>query len=1118
MGISSSASPSSKGIEEQALKPTESSRKFIAIVAVVMLISATMVTAFYWYSTTFEVEEALSSTDVKRITEDVVWKGKDRVLERPIIVTNGASLRIQDCYLKVLLEDLFLWNLTWFTVEDGGTLVLKDSTLEVIIDERLDDAVYIGHLSTTVWDPDGRIPYISRIVNLVGTDDPILGFDVAWRGDVPRLMVVGQKGIGTDLGLLATFEYEDLSYGEWTHHEVGLKDLRDHIARIAIAPMKPKMDALMISNVTITDGGKRLPWDLLRTGDPIDDGWDTGGPGEVLSFEDEMKSWSLWPALIESYSVVRIDGSNILAPAGMPRWIKALVDWEQVIMPDNGILKNIDVVSRGCQIEINSGKLTVERSEIVHVPVIAWSSEVDILSTTVIGDANDVTLDECEGNIVDSDFIAVAPRGWRPFSYGHKFEGQYLWSLSLEGNLNGGIITVDHCTFEGAEIAIVAKDVNIGLFESGFSKVQQVGIWDNRADWKGGWSGTYDGLTFNDVEGFRYLRTSDKLLEFFGPSKPSDNDWGNYDGEGELLNDIDHQWPDIGLVLAEWDHAVLYMPVMLVMDDGTLENVDSVDVLISVDWAWYKVITIHSSDTTVDVWLTRDDEPSGPDPNYGPGLFHAFGSSFIQSNITGNVVLTVSLYNWTLSNRGFYKDLLVNVTMDGVLLGTYDAMEDIAREEYDLTREFDIPLSPGRNSINITLHGSNNTTVEPVLIDFENKTILRHTTTSDDGPLVESISHRIQPILIDPDVSVVLTDVRPYEYVSGDYVISRLWFILSNGCSVVLRSADYDQPDFIDLFAYGNGSIQLEDFSTRLLTLNSEDTHITLKDLTVNHSITSYTLTDVDLLIDNCTITLPGWEIYISTLDSRTVICNTTFRSPKPTDYIWELQGNSSIEVRDSTFVDVTFRPSPRLVWRYNVTVDVHGCTFQGRCSFLALTNPHYKDYGTFPRTFVEGTFVVNVGTNDFIGKNTGIVGFPEQIRALDGDNRMLEGSVVLAQFKACVTVEMPGSWREYIPIFMDAARGMDKTFMGRSYEEGEDPWVLIDVTDDPSIRVEPTHAWVMIRKGDDREEVVVGFFEVPISNVTTVLTPPQWNYLDNIFPSFLQSLGEFSNDNGSRW
>ena len=75
------------------------------------------------------------------ISEDTTWTQRTDPLDQPVVIQEGVTLHIENSDISVDLLDLVFWQRPAFRVRAGGALEVDGSTLQVVQDDEVDNAV-----------------------------------------------------------------------------------------------------------------------------------------------------------------------------------------------------------------------------------------------------------------------------------------------------------------------------------------------------------------------------------------------------------------------------------------------------------------------------------------------------------------------------------------------------------------------------------------------------------------------------------------------------------------------------------------------------------------------------------------------------------------------------------------------------------------------------------------------------------------------------------------------------------------------------------------------------------------------------------------------------------------
>jgi hypothetical protein len=1091
-----------------------SRNKVISLIITIIIIFSVIIGSNYHFESQVHTP---NGEDPNNITGYIELNGVTKTVKSPITVQQGGTLRLIDCHLRVLLEDLIFWNQSAFTIEHGGALDIESSRVEIVMHRNLNNALY----SSKDNDIFHRPPYLTRVVNLADATDPILSFDVSWRGDAPRLVVMGQESNISELELLDWFAYEGTSYGEWHHHEVSLGELGDEVVGVAISPITNSMDAIFISNIFITDSGRELKGDYFPTGNAIKDGWDMDSGIVFQSFQTILKRYSKWPGLIHCSGETTVRDSEIVASANLSRWIEFdIVDDDEYILTKSGHISNHQIASKGGHIEMNGDRFIVEDSRVSYVPILASTTDITILNSTIEGNADQVTLSRCSGIIAGTDITSDNIGQNQPFHYENTFEGQYLWDLSVEGTFEDKSLEISDCHLIGSDVALDLDNSRISLTDCEFHRFKQLAIWDHESSGIGEWTALNKSCKFADGGGPVYIRTQTCQVEFDGANKPTnrslyDGGWGWFDSYPMGL------LREINLLDVYWGGATILLPTFFVDKNRTPIEIVKITVILGTYWGGWERIDVSSGSRTEQLWFTgKNLEYSETYWNEETDLVHALGMEFDEGGKAGELLLNISVYPWSLNELGLNRSLQVEVFLDEVAIGRFNVSSDGIFIEYAYHLNKLIPIQPGLNNLRLKLWGLPEGEENVTLYQNVTEEIYRITQSASSAIVREYIRNPSGPLIIDPGVVLDISGFSPIRYYEESYSFWSLSIITFNESRISLHGSEDEVPDFLEISKKGFGNLQLEGFVCKYFDFDVQSGSVSLANLTITNGILMYGSKEADITIDRCDVSFNPWDQYSAVENSSVSIRNSTFKSPEPMRYTLELKLEGTLEVIDCEFVNVTFGPGPWYYRSFNVSIFISGCTFRGRSAFCALSNPHYFPDIIFPKVFSNGTLNGMVEGNCFLGDGTGIVGNIEQIRLMVGDNQYEQGAKVLAHYE--IPLSDPD---QYIPyrwyvVYMDDARGLDMAFMGRFYDPEYDHIGFIDVIDNPTQAAKPQTVWAMIRDNTWKGEVI-SFALVDTTlgfNISKV--PSRWGLINSWthLNSAIHELMEHLDEDEDKW
>ncbi len=266
-------------------------------------------------------------SEPQEVSADEVWTGRTGLLEAPVSVAAGATLRLVDCDIQVRLEDMVFWHRPALHVSQGAGLELEGTNLSIVRSEEMERAIVGG-----IWMDENLVPHLARIVNLTDAADPILHMDVCWRGGPVDLSVGVQTDPEGELDIIATIEADDppKEAGEqtpWQSFEVDLGEYAGGTPHVVVfTPTQPE-GLVFIGNLRVLDGGSVPPGDAFPTGHPLGDGWSGSGfldigefmLGRTVLYPYNMDIEDEWNGLVVAQGNLSITDSTLSAPDGLTR-------------------------------------------------------------------------------------------------------------------------------------------------------------------------------------------------------------------------------------------------------------------------------------------------------------------------------------------------------------------------------------------------------------------------------------------------------------------------------------------------------------------------------------------------------------------------------------------------------------------------------------------------------------------------------------------------------------------------------------------------------------------------------------------------------------------------------
>ncbi|NIS11253.1 MAG: hypothetical protein GWN18_04280, partial [Thermoplasmata archaeon] len=464
-------------------------------------------------------DDWLVPEEPEQLEQDVTWEGQDMFIERPLVLAPNIDLSIRDSDLRIHLEDLMFWLQPAIRVDNGASLDIRDSTIEVYQDPRLAASVVGGAYQR----PDHHVPYIARVVNLDEAVDPVFHMDVQWLGNGTPVAVGVIPAGGTELVLLDTFTPDEGSSERWHHIQVELADYAGTRPWVVTWFYSYPDAPIFIGNLSVMEGGEWPPGDMFPTGHPMKDGWFASRFSDLPSLQRatfERGRWygleRSWQPLIESEGDVMISGSSIIEPPGMGRKASGDIHKEDI---DPETMMSIDQVGgHGGHIKMVGGSLRLTDSELVNVPVTGLNTSLYAEGSTFRGDHDLVSLHRPDGTFTECDFVTDPLSPDNPFN---AYSYRYLWALGIEGGSDDGALEISDNLFSGSHIAIDLSHASVNIEGNTFSHIKGMSIWDHASeglDW--GWLSAHN--TFEDHARNIYLKSTVTDVEFVHPDNETE--------------------------------------------------------------------------------------------------------------------------------------------------------------------------------------------------------------------------------------------------------------------------------------------------------------------------------------------------------------------------------------------------------------------------------------------------------------------------------------------------------------------------------------------------------------------------------------------------------------------
>jgi hypothetical protein len=410
-----------------------------------------------------------------------------------------------------------------------------------------------------------------------------------------------------------------------------------------------------------------------------------------------------------------------------------------------------------------------------------------------------------------------------------------------------------------------------------------------------------------------------------------------------------------------------------------------------------------------------------------------------------------------------------------------------------------VNLTPGLNDVSANLWAAQEEGGEATLVHNQTIWVYRVASSAQAKELKDVLENRYQHLILDPGVDVSLREVDLRVHTLGSYSLRTLDVILHEGSVLSIDGRMEVFSDFLNLQTQGPGTFSISNLSIGILDLSSKDTTIHISDMEITHSIDSYRVIYSNVTFLNVDFVFAPWNHTMQLTDSNLTFKGCDMQSPVPIIQEVELAGNSSGELIDCTFVNVTAQIKPSTyslyTWSvvgFNVTWTVSSCEFSGTCSFLSLVDQEWLMYMDAVTSDTNLSYKVVATGNRFVGPNTGVFGDPERLLMVGSTQELVGGARLLAGYH--IPLDVNGSYYNGPKVFfMDGARALDTSFVGLYYRHWKDGIAIIDVTEDLNSVLGPGSTWVMIRKGRQGSGPALWFIEVPTGISGYELTVPDW-------------------------
>ena len=745
-------------------------------------------------------EERPTEPTVTVILRDTVWSGLNTTLVKPISIRAGATLRIVDSNVTVPLE-LLLWEeRAWISVEPGGALELEGSTIQVTKGPSMDEAVVEDFWSSN------EPPSLSRVVNLVDTQDPKLSFDIYWYNSSARLIVAVQPNETSPLVEESVFACAESDELEWQHFDVPLSRWKGTVPRVAIFPDVGIRRGLLVGNISVIDGGQGPKWDWFGTGLATEDGWECHS--FVTVFDSSYESRYPWASVIDSRGDLSVVRSAVLAPAGANR--DYLSGFDPGLGRPYGGIGSLTYVSCGVDIRATSTNVTVRRSTMRSMPLVASMTAIDIETSRFEGDAPSLSLLGCSGRI-EGSYLGSVETPPDPPSAGSG--GSMPWAVHLASCGSGAAFVVSGCTFSGWMNGIVIDSSSVSLTGCTFRDFGEglFAVWDHNGSVPDNWKAISTTNSFVNCTGSLYFASHYTVVDFEGANKPSNPHGGSMGHEGFEYGGITAH-PNAHDYFGDYMGITVIVPTVRVAGNGSIETLTNLTAEIDTDWGGEADLVLGPDDRSTTLFFKEHEF----DPGH-PEDWADLGQTVSTNLVPGEIEMTYSLES-DFNGRFTYDAVTV---LDGVVVN-----ERRDREAQTVDYLFVLcQIPPGDHQIVTTFTGHTTDSASIGTIGVLTLSIIRILDSGENLTAGTSFGENGTIIIVDPFVDVDLGAIEiPWDGTARS--IERAIF-LGNGSIVEIDALVAPDVDGLQLRAEGNGSLVLRGANvTNWLTLSTGMTYL----------------------------------------------------------------------------------------------------------------------------------------------------------------------------------------------------------------------------------------------------------------------------------------------------
>jgi hypothetical protein len=1046
------------------------------------------------------------------VTGRVTWNGRSETLDYPIVIRPGGRLTLRDCNITWDVEEMVMTSVPCITVNASGTLMVDRSTLSVQADPRLDGAV-VNYASYYY-----EVPNIWRVVNLRGTAEPVLTFEMKWREGETFLIVAVQSTPTGEVEPVRVVEPGQIEDGEWISVEVPLTDYIGMAPRVMLFVDNDTEFDIVLNDLAVTDGGDPLPWDVFSGEGLMEDGWSME---EFRPFYDLLGYHDLGlRPIIVSEGEVEMTDTDIVSLEGVWRpgsWYRSAA---RTIQDD--MFPTLQAGDKNGNIEVNNGSLTMIRTDVSYVPISAAHSIVDISGSSFKGDHDLVTLVRPRGQIEDSSFELLWPevnRGASPVD---------SWELSVEEVMAGMIFPVSDCSFWGQDMGI-GLNLNHALVDISDCTFDGLGlaVWNHETPLEGGWPGLEAANDLRPTCERWYLETNEVLLEYAGPGLPAEDrrrgDWNTLDlshlVEGDTYESYVYLRLPVSLKIFEMERWSLATAPIILADP---ENG-----------------TVLFTDLRFHLWLRWT---GGDYVTFDPNLDEQ--TIIMNVSETPNQIYTYIYVESAPGNSTGTINQTIRVRMDSdeiVFPYVYLYKDGVLEEQIDLS------LIPGVD-LSRTIRVNHTWAIEPGIVNLtaelwgyvdanlsierlENMTTLVARANGSnvlEDPLQVLEAER-GVLLVDPGVQLAgLSYHLGYEedwednYYGYNCVLSIL---MGEGASVSIDRLNLTVWN-MEFNIMGPGNVTIQNLEGGYLYLNTVNVNLVMEDCSpwgiegygYGSNITLTRPRDIYLIyliqeyagniIIEDLVTENLNDLYIDSPANNISITNCSFGSTDEGTVWLGFYPTTIAEVRNCTFENTGLRVLPGN--SPNWSISITDCEFSGLKSTLDIVGEYVSSYGYYDRYEYATVGIpqdVDIARNTFQGDGSGIVLDPILRPYLSSDNAFSDGAGLWLHLCPNLNfVNETGEPMDYYALALLEGSGLEP-HPSSYWPYRRSLTMAFDITSDPygatgslivPIVIYMTGDW------DDPQGPVIAFAEVRVDILDVDLLIEDWPYIDQLLREFL--------------